>query len=238
MITWIHANQKLCVRQYVSVSKVNVFELLPMQENQKSAVALPQPVSHDNWFSCHSALFFSFVCWVLIKSGLSGPSWIPHHFLHLWDVNWFWLLRFVVSSTNGNRTECCIYSANPQAFSVIFQKAVLKAEPDEDLTQRVSNLIESITSSLFQYTTRGLFECDKLTYIAQLTFQVQAWNGCLICYIVCLENNLTAESITPPETCQPLLQSSRKEKCCMPKIYWFELIQVCCFSRFWWWIKI
>ena len=60
----------------------------------------------------------------------------------------------------------------PQAFSVVFQKAVLKAELDEALKQRVSNLIDSITSSVFQYTTRGLFEFDKLTYIAQLTFQV------------------------------------------------------------------
>ena len=61
---------------------------------------------------------------------------------------------------------------NPQAFSVVFQKAVLKAEQDDTLNQRVSNLIDSITSSVFQYTTRGLFECDKLTYIAQLAFQV------------------------------------------------------------------
>lgn len=62
---------------------------------------------------------------------------------------------------------------SPQAFSVVFQKAVLRADPDEALKQRVSNLIDSITSSVFQYTTRGLFECDKLTYIAQLAFQVR-----------------------------------------------------------------
>lgn len=60
----------------------------------------------------------------------------------------------------------------PQAFSVVFESAVRKAEPDEDLKQRVLNLIDNITSSVFQYTTRGLFECDKLTYIAQLAFQV------------------------------------------------------------------
>lgn len=59
-----------------------------------------------------------------------------------------------------------------QAFSAVFQKAVVKAEPGDDLKQRVSNLIDNITSSVFQYTTRGLFECDKLTYIAQLAFQV------------------------------------------------------------------
>uniref|UniRef100_A0A665X1Y1 Dynein, axonemal, heavy chain 9 n=1 Tax=Echeneis naucrates TaxID=173247 RepID=A0A665X1Y1_ECHNA len=64
----------------------------------------------------------------------------------------------------------------PQAFSVVFQKAVVRANPDEVLKQRLSNLIDSITSSIFQYTTRGLFECDKLTYIAQLTFQILLMN--------------------------------------------------------------
>lgn len=59
-----------------------------------------------------------------------------------------------------------------QAFNVVFQSAVLKAAPDETLKQRVLNLIDNITSSVFQYTTRGLFECDKLTYTAQLAFQV------------------------------------------------------------------
>ena len=61
----------------------------------------------------------------------------------------------------------------PQAFSIVFQKAVEKAAPDESLKARVTNLIDSITFSVYQYTTRGLFECDKLTYLAQLTFQVK-----------------------------------------------------------------
>lgn len=60
-----------------------------------------------------------------------------------------------------------------QAFSVVFQKAVERASPDETLKERVLNLIDSITFSVFQYTTRGLFECDKLTYTAQVTFQVK-----------------------------------------------------------------
>lgn len=77
------------------------------------------------------------------------------------DVTWF--SQIILVCTTGRI----------QAFSVVFQKAVLKAEPDEALKQRVSNLIDSITSSVFQYTTRGLFECDKLTYIAQLAFQVR-----------------------------------------------------------------
>uniref|UniRef100_A0A8C6TU15 Uncharacterized protein n=1 Tax=Neogobius melanostomus TaxID=47308 RepID=A0A8C6TU15_9GOBI len=62
------------------------------------------------------------------------------------------------------------------AFSVVFQKAVERAAPDEALKQRVSNLIDSITWSVFQYTTRGLFEYDKLTYTAQLAFQILLMN--------------------------------------------------------------
>ncbi|KAK2522533.1 hypothetical protein Q9233_010530 [Columba guinea] len=59
-----------------------------------------------------------------------------------------------------------------QAFSVVFHKAIERAPPDESLPQRLLNLIDSITFSVFQYTTRGLFECDKLTYTAQVTFQI------------------------------------------------------------------
>uniref|UniRef100_A0A8D0BHG5 Dynein axonemal heavy chain 9 n=1 Tax=Salvator merianae TaxID=96440 RepID=A0A8D0BHG5_SALMN len=72
---------------------------------------------------------------------------------------------------------CYVYSLKDwQAFSVVFQKAVERASPDENLKERVANLIDSITSSVFQYTTRGLFECDKLTYTAQVTFQILLMN--------------------------------------------------------------
>ncbi|KGL87447.1 Dynein heavy chain 9, axonemal, partial [Charadrius vociferus] len=65
-----------------------------------------------------------------------------------------------------------MYQFSLKAFSVVFQKAIERAAPDESLATRVLNLIDSITFSLFQYTTRGLFECDKLTYTAQVTFQI------------------------------------------------------------------
>ncbi|XP_054457284.1 dynein heavy chain 9, axonemal isoform X2 [Anoplopoma fimbria] len=83
------------------------------------------------------------------------------------------LLYFIMNDLNKIHP---MYQFSLKAFSVVFQKAVLKAEADETLKQRVSNLIDSITSSVFQYTTRGLFECDKLTYIAQLAFQVLLMN--------------------------------------------------------------
>ncbi|XP_017170010.1 dynein axonemal heavy chain 9 isoform X1 [Mus musculus] len=65
-----------------------------------------------------------------------------------------------------------MYQFSLKAFSIVFQKAVEKAAPSESVTERVTNLIDSITFSVYQYTTRGLFECDKLTYLAQLTFQI------------------------------------------------------------------
>ncbi|XP_053528697.1 dynein axonemal heavy chain 9 isoform X1 [Artibeus jamaicensis] len=69
-----------------------------------------------------------------------------------------------------------MYQFSLKAFSTVFQKAVQKASPAESLQERVTNLIDSITFSVYQYTTRGLFECDKLTYLAQLTFQVLLLN--------------------------------------------------------------
>lgn len=55
---------------------------------------------------------------------------------------------------------------------MVFQKAIAKADPGETLNQRVINLIDCITYSVFQYTSRGLFECDKLIFASQMTFQV------------------------------------------------------------------
>lgn len=59
-----------------------------------------------------------------------------------------------------------------QAFSVVFEKAIDRAEPAEEEKQRVINLIDCITYSVFMYTARGLFERDKLIFMAQMTFQV------------------------------------------------------------------
>ena len=55
---------------------------------------------------------------------------------------------------------------------MVFHKAIERAEKSDDVNQRVKNLIDSITYSVFMYTTRGLFERDKLTFTSQVTFQV------------------------------------------------------------------
>ena len=59
-----------------------------------------------------------------------------------------------------------------QAFSVVFELAIDRAEVSEELKQRVAFLIDCITYSVFMYTSRCLFERDKLIFAAQMTFQV------------------------------------------------------------------
>ncbi|KAI4493969.1 hypothetical protein M0802_009345 [Mischocyttarus mexicanus] len=79
------------------------------------------------------------------------------------------LLYFILNDLN---TINPIYQFSLKAFSVVFQNAISKAEPAANVNSRVQNLIECITYSVFMYTTRGLFECDKLIFTCQMAFQI------------------------------------------------------------------
>lgn len=46
------------------------------------------------------------------------------------------------------------------------------AEKANSLSQRIVNLVDNITYQTFIYTSRGLFEKDKLIFIVQMTIQV------------------------------------------------------------------
>lgn len=59
-----------------------------------------------------------------------------------------------------------------QAFNVVFHKAVEMAGACVDVKGRVNTLVDCVTYSTFNYISRGLFERDKLTFTAQLAFQV------------------------------------------------------------------
>ncbi|NXG00742.1 DYH9 protein, partial [Sakesphorus luctuosus] len=65
-----------------------------------------------------------------------------------------------------------MYQFSLKAFHTVFQRALERAVPAEALPERVQSLTESITLCVFQHTARGLLECDRLTYSAQLTFQI------------------------------------------------------------------
>ncbi|XP_078083834.1 dynein axonemal heavy chain 11 [Mustelus asterias] len=79
------------------------------------------------------------------------------------------LLYFIMSDLNMINP---MYRFSLKAFAAVFHKAVQQAEVSDDVRVRVSNLIDEITYSTFIYINRGLFERDKLTFSAQMTFQI------------------------------------------------------------------
>ncbi|XP_021270931.1 dynein heavy chain 17, axonemal [Numida meleagris] len=81
------------------------------------------------------------------------------------------LLYFILSDLNKINP---IYQFSLKAFNVVFEKAIQRTAPAEDVGQRVINLTDEITYSVFMYTARGLFEQDKLIFLAQVAFQVLA----------------------------------------------------------------
>lgn len=60
----------------------------------------------------------------------------------------------------------------------MFQQAIERSEANDEVRLRVNALIDTITYSVFLYTTRGLFEKDKLIFAAQMTFQVSHARRC------------------------------------------------------------
>ncbi|XP_028375908.1 LOW QUALITY PROTEIN: dynein heavy chain 17, axonemal [Phyllostomus discolor] len=79
------------------------------------------------------------------------------------------LLYFILNDLNKINP---IYQFSLKAFHVVFEKAIQRTAPADEVRQRVTNLTDEITYSVFMYTARGLFERDKLIFLAQVTFQV------------------------------------------------------------------
>ncbi|XP_061081745.1 dynein axonemal heavy chain 11 [Conger conger] len=79
------------------------------------------------------------------------------------------LLYFIMNDLNKINP---MYQFSLKAFNVVFHNAVRLAELSEHVQTRVNILIDIITFSTFNYISRGLFERDKLTFSAQLAFQL------------------------------------------------------------------
>uniref|UniRef100_G3PRS5 Dynein axonemal heavy chain 11 n=1 Tax=Gasterosteus aculeatus TaxID=69293 RepID=G3PRS5_GASAC len=79
------------------------------------------------------------------------------------------LLYFIMNDLNKINP---MYQFSLKAFNIVFHKAVEMAEGCEDVKSRVNTLIDGVTYSTFNYISRGLFERDKLTFTAQLAFQL------------------------------------------------------------------
>lgn len=65
-----------------------------------------------------------------------------------------------------------IYQFSLKAFTVVFKNAISNTEQNNDLGIRIKLLIENITFFVYMYTSRALFERDKLIFLAQLTIQI------------------------------------------------------------------
>lgn len=88
-------------------------------------------------------------------------------------VLWQWVSPPYPSPKTQVRARVLEFTmAIPQAFNVVFEKAIQKTAPADEVKQRVINLTDEITYSVYMYTARGLFERDKLIFLAQVTFQV------------------------------------------------------------------
>ena len=79
------------------------------------------------------------------------------------------VLYFILNDLNRINP---MYQFSLKAFSVVFDCAIKKAIMSNEIDARVKNLIESITHQVFIYTTRGLFECDKLIFTTQMVLQI------------------------------------------------------------------
>ncbi|KAJ9459816.1 Dynein beta chain [Diplonema papillatum] len=73
-----------------------------------------------------------------------------------------------------------MYQYSLTAYMVIFLKAIMRAQHPEDpkdLSARCEKLIESITQTIFAFTSRGLFERHKLIFSALLCFAIMLREG-------------------------------------------------------------
>ncbi|XP_039757462.1 dynein beta chain, ciliary-like [Pararge aegeria] len=70
-----------------------------------------------------------------------------------------------------------MYQFSLKAYSVVFKDALNRAQAADELDARVANLLDSITFAVFVYTSRGLFERDKLVFLFLITLQVLQTEG-------------------------------------------------------------
>ncbi|KAM6995333.1 dynein axonemal heavy chain 11 [Tautogolabrus adspersus] len=84
------------------------------------------------------------------------------------------LLFFII---NDLRKINLMYQFSLKTFISVFQKAMERAEWDEDVRTRVHTLTEAITYSVFLHTSQGLFERDKLTFLSHTAFQILLKKG-------------------------------------------------------------
>uniref|UniRef100_H2Y999 AAA+ ATPase domain-containing protein n=1 Tax=Ciona savignyi TaxID=51511 RepID=H2Y999_CIOSA len=84
-----------------------------------------------------------------------------------------YLAAYFKGTTNNNNLNIF------KAFKGVFIRSIELTEKFEAVDERVMSLIDSVTYETFAYTSRGLFEKDKLIFTALVTFQVLQMCGAI-----------------------------------------------------------
>uniref|UniRef100_A0A665V5K8 Dynein, axonemal, heavy chain 11 n=1 Tax=Echeneis naucrates TaxID=173247 RepID=A0A665V5K8_ECHNA len=84
------------------------------------------------------------------------------------------LLFFIISDLSKINP---MYQFSLKSFNSVFNKAMERAEWDADVRTRVLTLTEAITYYVFLYSSQGLFERDKLTFLSHVAFQILLKEG-------------------------------------------------------------
>ncbi|XP_032374898.1 dynein heavy chain 11, axonemal isoform X1 [Etheostoma spectabile] len=98
-----------------------------------------------------------------------------------------------------------MYQYSLKTFISVFNKAMERAEWNEDVRTRVHTLTEAVTYSVFLYTSQGLFERDKLTFLSHTAFQILLKQGLIDAqeFDILLRFNMEACKVSPVSFLSP-----------------------------------
>ncbi|KAM9287928.1 LOW QUALITY PROTEIN: dynein axonemal heavy chain 11 [Cariama cristata] len=90
-------------------------------------------------------------------------------------------ILYFVSKSGQHQPHLPVFT---EAFDAVFHKAIRQTEKSGDIQCYISNLTEAVTYSTFLFTNQGVFEKDKLIFLAQTAFQspvdfltTQSWSA-------------------------------------------------------------
>jgi dynein heavy chain len=66
----------------------------------------------------------------------------------------------------------CMYQTSLDQFQYLFDKSMDISEKASFASKRVNNIIDAMTYITFRYINRGLYECDKVSFILIVTFKI------------------------------------------------------------------
>lgn len=91
------------------------------------------------------------------------------------------LIYFIMNDLNRINP---MYQFSLKAFRTVFERAIDNTPEADTEKERLKNLMDSITYSIYVYTTRGLFERDKLIFCVLMVIQIQLHSGDFPQYLI------------------------------------------------------